>query len=129
MVEAENLGAERDMWPLPVQHQIPWAEGDAPHGESIDLNEYPVELLRLKKCRSFRADLLHKLTIILRAHGGYGMGHGVARASKILEVSPFTFLRWLKWEFAPRSRVSWERVDNLYEESIARLVADKLKKK
>ncbi|MEI6198081.1 MAG: hypothetical protein WCS42_27510 [Verrucomicrobiota bacterium] len=128
ILDAEQLGAERDVRAFPIQKVIPWAEGDEPFGESLDLNEYPVELLRLTKCRSFRADLLHKLTIILRAHGGSGRG-GITKAAKLLRVDIRTFGRWLRWEQAPCGRCYFEHIDNTYAEAIELLVAGRVKKK
>ncbi len=43
----------------------------------------------MKKCRSFRADLRHKLEIILRARGDWGQ-RGVSRASSRLGVTRHT---------------------------------------
>lgn len=123
-----ELGGARDALPIPAPELAPWAEGDAPHAEEIDLNEYPVELLKLKKCRSFRADLRHKLTLIIRAHGGYGR-RGVLRAAYALRVSRQTLNQWLRWEASPRSRNTFARIDNLYAEALEKLVAEKTKKK
>lgn len=126
MNEAELLGADRDCRPVPVGRVVPWAEGDLPHGEDLDLNEYPVELLKMKKCRSFRADLRHKLTIIIRAHGGYGHG-GLEGAAKSLRVTRQCVWLWVRWATSPRQRLMFERIDRLYSEGLETLVQEKLK--
>ncbi len=60
---------------------------------------FPSALRKLRKCRSFRADLRHKLEIIVRAHGGYGQGGTKIKEDACLErkekeSEPFlTFLR------------------------------------
>ena len=126
--DLEELGAEHDLFPPTQGEAIPWAPGDAPHGENLDLNEYPRELLRLKQCRSFRADLRHKLTVIIRAHGGVG-NRGVNNAAYALFTTRQTIGRWLRWDCAPAERVTWEKIDRLYAESIEKLVAEKTRKK
>lgn len=126
--ELADLGRSRDRWRKPEPHVTAWAPGDLPHGESLDLNEYAVTLLRLKKCRSFRADLAHKLAVIIRAAGGYGSA-GLTRAACLLRVSPRTLWTWMKWQNAPGQRMIWERVDRLYEEALELLVAAKVKRR
>lgn len=98
------------------------------HGESIDLNEYPTALRGLRKCRSFRADLQHKLSVIVRAQGGWGK-RGIWRASDRLSISRHTLRRWFKWETAPRTRLALERIDNAYEESLEILAKQLCKRK
>jgi hypothetical protein len=114
---------------LPPAAMTPWAEGDMPFSESVDLNEYPKQLLKLRQCRSFRADLRHKLEIIVRAHGGWGLG-GVRRAARALQVNRFTLRRWYQWVTVPRSRLLFERIDEAYDsalETLAKRVATKRK--
>lgn len=127
ILELGELGARHDKLPVPPPPKTPWAPGDMPHGEDLDLNEYPVELLRLRKCRSFKADLLHKLTIIIRAHGGYGR-NGLCRAARVLQVSRVSLWSWLKWRTAPAGRVTMERIDNRYADALEKLVAEKVKR-
>jgi hypothetical protein len=128
VVDLLELGADLDTRPLPDPDLKPWAPGDMPHAESVDLNEYPVELLKMKQCRSFRADLRHKLTVIIRAHGGYGH-RGVEGAAKRIGVSRITLWNWLRWMTSPRTRLHFEIIDNAYAEALETLVADKLKRK
>ncbi len=97
-----------------------------PHGQSVDLNEYPSLLKDMKKCRSFRADLRHKLEIIMRAHGGWGQ-RGVWRASSRLGVTRHTLRKWIKWQTSPRTRLMLETIDNAYEEAIEKLAQEALK--
>jgi hypothetical protein len=123
-----EIGAEHDARPVPTGRIVPWSEGDLPHGENIDLNEYPVELLKFKKCRSFRADLRHKLEIIIRAYGGYGH-RGVHRAARRLQCTRQSVMNWLRWDTSPRTRFLLERIDNAYAEAIEELVKTRLKKK
>jgi hypothetical protein len=128
LVDVVGLGDLHDKRPLPEPELAPWAPGDLPHGESIDLNEYPVELLKMKVCRSFRADLRHKLTLIIRARGGYG-NKGVTGAAERLGVRRQTVYQWLKWLTAPKTRLHLERIDNAYQEAVEQLVAEKLKRR
>lgn len=124
-----KLGSKNDARrKLPNRPLTPWADGDEPHGHTLDLNEYPVELLKLKKCRSFRADLRHKLTLIIRARGGYGWG-GLESTAKALGVSRWSILRWLRWDTCPRAVQLFSKIDNLYADSLEKLVAEKIKKK
>lgn len=128
--ELANLGKERDHREIPVGQVIPWAEGDMPPGESLDLNEYPSVLEGLKKCRSFRADLHHKLTIILRAHGGYGGRSGaITRVSEFLKVNNRRRVRrWLMWDSVPTRTRIFERIDNAYSDALELLAADKVRR-
>lgn len=113
------LAAVRGFPPLPAS---PWAPGETPHGQSVDLTEYPSALRRLRKCRSFRADLRHKLEIIVQAHGGWGTA-GVNLAAARLCVSRWTLRRWAAWQLAPGSRLAFERIDNAYDEALEALAA------
>ena len=112
---------------LPPQTVTPWAEGDEPHGQSLDLDEYPVALAKLTRCRSFRADLRHKLEVIVRAAGGWG-SRGVNRAADRLHVSRFTLRRWYLWRNVPRSRAALETIDNAYAEALESLAAKAVRK-
>jgi hypothetical protein len=126
--ELRELGEERDRRREPKSFTAQWAPGDEPFGESLDLNEYPAALLKMKKCRSFRADLLHKLQIIMRASGGYGAS-GLANAAKRLRVSRVSVWRWLTWRQVPSSLLAFERIDAAYSEALERLVAGGCQKK
>lgn len=106
---------------------VKWAPGDMPHGESTDLNEFPNEVLKLKICRSFRADLLHKLNLIVRSFGGTGNG-GVQRTAQRLRVGRHSLQRWRRWEGSPRTRLVFERIDNAYLEAIEKLATLACKK-
>lgn len=122
-----NLGRDLDdRRSIPLPTPTPWAEGDAPHWESIDLNELPNEVLRMKVCRSFRADLRHKLTLIIRANGGYGNG-GVYGACRRLGIQRMTMHRWLTWKTCPHERSRYEKIDSAYEEAVQLLTARKMK--
>lgn len=123
-----EIGAERDAKVLPTGRMVPWAEGDLPHGEDIDLNEYPIELLKFKKCRSFRADLRHKLTVIIRAHGGYGHG-GIVRTAERLNCTRQSVMKWIRWDSSPRLRLNFERIDNAYADAIETLVKERVQRK
>jgi hypothetical protein len=113
---------------LPPQTLTPWAAGDEPHGQSLDLDEYPSALARLTRCRSFRADLRHKLEVIVRAAGGWRK-LGVKTAAKRLGVSRFTLRRWYLWRNVPRSRSALETIDNAYAESLETLARQAVTKK
>src|ERR1051325_2047063 len=95
----DSLGQARDLCPIPLP-SIPWAEGDAPAHENLDLNEYAVLVLKPRPCRTFRADLLPKLQLIMRAPGRYGRG-GQIRAPSRRKVHRHTLRRWLSWKAAP----------------------------
>lgn len=120
--ELRELGEERDQQREPKSFTAEWAPGDEPFGESLNLNEYPVALLKMKKCRSFRADLYHKLTIIMRASGGYGSS-GLLNTAKRLRVNRTTMHAWLTWRRVPRDLLTFERIDAAYSEALERLVA------
>jgi hypothetical protein len=122
-----NLGDLGDRRPIPTPPMTPWAEGDEPLWESLDLNELPNEVLKMKVCRSFRADLRHKLTLIIRANGGYGSG-GVDGACRRLGIKRVAIHRWLNWIAAPEGRNTFERIDSAYEEAVQILVARKMAK-
>jgi hypothetical protein len=102
-----------------------------PYSETVDLNEYPKQLIKLRICRSFRADLLHKLQVIIRAHGGHRLG-GVKRAARALSVSRRTICRWLAYENVPSSVTQFKRIDDAYlsaTERLARRAASRRKYK
>ncbi len=112
---------------LPSAPVTAWAEGDMPRGESLDLEEYPATLLKLRKCRSFRADLRHKLEIIIRAHGGWGEG-GQRRAGEALRVHRHTIRAWYLWIQVPAGRLVFERIDNVYGAALETLALEASKK-
>jgi hypothetical protein len=66
--------------------------------------------------------------VIIRAHGGRGFG-GFWKAAKRLKVCRMTLHRWIEWEFTPRKREDWTRVDIAYEEAIETLAKEVLSKK
>jgi len=117
---------------LPPQTIAPWAEGDTPHCDTLDVKEVKSQLEGFLVCRSFRADMRHKLEIIIRAHGGYLHG-GLRRAAKRLHCSRWTLRRWYLWKTIPNARGQWETIDNAYIEGIEELAkqraADKRKRK
>ena len=102
----------------------PWAAGDLPHSLSIDLDEFPSVLRGLRKCRSFRADLRHKLEVIVRAHGGYGSG-GMRAAARRIGVHRHTFRRWAQWKAVPGNRAVFGRIDDAYDRALEVLAARK----
>ena len=112
---------------LPATLDGPWAPDDMPHAESVDLEEYPVILLGLSRCRSFRADLRHKLEIIVRAHGGHGNG-GQVRAARTLQVDRHTLWAWYSWHRVPAARWLFERIDNAYALSLEKLALEASKR-
>lgn len=113
--------------PAPIDEKG-WQPGDLPHAENIDLVEYPNEVLKMTVCRSFRADLLHKLEIIVRANGGAGE-QGVWRAASELGISRSTLGRWRTLRTYPGSRVMFETIDRVYSDSIQLLAQRKLRRK
>jgi hypothetical protein len=115
--------SEERLLPLPSS---PWGD-DPPYGESIDLDEFPSVLKGLRKCRSFRADLRHKLEIIVRAHGGYGLG-GMRLAARCLGVHRRTFRHWFYYRACPGSCAALESIDNAYEEALRKLAAMKCRR-
>lgn len=117
-----DLGKEFDLLPLPVPPMTPWAPGDEPHWESLDLNEYATRVRSLRKCRSFRADLRHKLHVIVRACGGYGQ-RGMWNAAYWLRTTRQALHAWLKWDRTPRFRDTWERIDARYADALELLAA------
>lgn len=113
---------------FPVVPPEPWAEGDLPHSRTVDLDEFPSALKDLRKCRSFRADMRHKLEIIVRAHGGYGSG-GMRHAARRLGVHRHTFRRWFQWKAVPATRSVYARIDDAYDRALEVLAARKTAKR
>ena len=125
--ELVKLGESADLIPPKPPEPIPWAEGDMPHAETLDLDEYSITLLKMTKCRSFRADFRHKLLIIIRAHKGYGRG-GCIRAAKRLHVSRVGFWQWFNFHSIPKTRLAFDIIDNAYQEALEMLVAAHVKR-
>ena len=101
----------------PPLHETQWADGDTPHAESVDLNEYPSVLKGIKKCRSFRVDMRHKLEIIVRSLGPWGSG-SLGRAARILRVTPAMFSAWVREEKWPGTKNVFDRIDNAYSDAL-----------
>lgn len=106
----------------------PWADGDIPFNESLDVEAYQTTADGIRKCHSFRADLLHKLRLIIEAHGGYGTS-GLSRAAQRLRIDRSTLRRWAQYIATPRTKCAFERIDSAYEEAIDKLAKALLKKK
>lgn len=126
LTDVVELGSLEDRRRFKEPQMTPWAPGDEPLWESINLDELANEVLKMKVCRSFRADLRHKLILIIRANGGYGK-LGLDNTAKLLRVHRVTLYRWLNWLQCPRWRNVFERLDSAYEEAVQILTAKKLK--
>lgn len=113
-------------WHVP-KPQAQWAEGDAPWCESMDLQEYPSVLKGITKCRSFAADLNHKLQILVKACGGWGNG-GVRRACQALRIDRSQFANWRYGKTSP-CRLTLQRIDNRYSEALEILAAQLVAKR
>lgn len=101
------------------QHDSPWAPGDEPYGLSLNPYEATVEELGIIKVRSFRSDLLHKLHVIMRAHGGWNW-QTTKFVSYKLKISVKAIDRWSTFKAHPTAS-KLEAIDRLYEESIGTL--------
>ena len=89
-------------------------------GPRIDLNKYPKVLAELRQCRSFALDLRHKLELIMKACGGRGHG-GLRKAGLRITNEPDRAGHWFLGRTVPGDRLTWERIDNVYEDAIEKL--------
>lgn len=105
----------------PPTFETPWAEGHSPHAQTLNPLECTVEELGAVRCRSFKADFLHKLLVILRAHGGWKYAVKDKVAAR-LGVSHRSFDRWIAGQNIPPSSL-FERIDNIYFESVDDIIA------
>ena len=96
-----------------------WAEpADVPYAETVDFDEVSIDELKLKRARSFRADLYHKLNILIRAFGG------ICAASRECHCHRTQFSRWLNGHDFPR----WNYlhvIDNRYALALEILIEKK----
>lgn len=93
-----------------------WGKDNVPYSHGLSVDEPFIEELGMKRCRSFRADLIHKLRVIQKAGGGTFRG-----AAYLLKVPAATFSSWINLEKAPRDRATFERIDTAYEGAIVKL--------
>jgi hypothetical protein len=96
-----------------------WGKDNIPYNESVDPEEPLVEELGIKRCRSFRADLLHKLRTIRRAHGGLDK-----EAAYAMKIPADRFSHWINLRQVPGTWAAFERIDSCYEYAIERLRLD-----
>jgi len=97
-----------------------WQPEDVPYCESVDFEEVHVEELDIKRARSFRADLLHKLNICIRAF------RTITATAKELRVHRCQVSRWLHCHTRP-APLALEVLDNRYQLAIEMLCAKKRK--
>lgn len=94
-----------------------WGPDNIPPGLSLGSDERLVPQLGFRRLCSFRANLVHKLNVIARAHGD-----SWETAAKALGVRACILRSWRGWKTAPGSRNMLMKIDTLYETAIERLV-------
>lgn len=96
---------------------------DVSYSEGVDFAEIPAASLNNNRCRSFRADILHKLKVIERAYGRKD-------AAFKLGVKTRALSEWMAFRSVPESRPQFDKIDSLYEISIEKLLLqDKTRKR
>lgn len=98
---------------------LPWGDGEVPRSHQLDFLEPTHPVLGHPVARSFRAALVHKIEVIISAHGGYGAG-GLRRAARALNVYIDTVSNFLHGRAVPTAAMS-HRVDECYIESLEKL--------
>jgi hypothetical protein len=93
-----------------------WGEDNIPEGLSLASDESVIPELGFRRLCSFRANLVHKLTVIARAHGGKW-----ENAAQALGVRSCILRSWRAWDSAPGSRNMLSKIDSLYETSLEKL--------
>ncbi len=94
--------------------------GDEPHGLSIDLKQYSIELLKIDRLPSFRAILAHKIEIIVRGYGG------AQKAAEALSCCRQRLSAWQAWRDTP-ARHNLILIDNVYALALELMAAAKAK--
>jgi hypothetical protein len=92
-----------------------WGAGNIPPGLSLEFEEIMLPELGIRKCRSFRADLVHKLNIICRVRGTW------AKTAKALGTRDCVVRAWRAWKACPGSMITLQRIDSEYEMAIEKL--------
>lgn len=97
---------------------LPDCQEDVFYCTTREFDEVTVEELNLKRARSFKADLLHKLNIMRRA---FGSRQEVARE---LGTNPATIWKWIAGKTWP-SKPFIDQIDNSYNLAIEILCQQK----
>lgn len=100
-----------------------WGEGNIPPGLSLEFEEKMIEELGMRKCRSFRADLVHKLNIICRVRGTW------EKTAKALGTRGCVVRAWRSWKACPGSMNTFQKIDSEYEMAIEKLALEARKNK
>lgn len=96
-------------------------DGPLGYSDCVDFEEVTIEELDMKRARSFRADLIHKLNIIHRAYGT------IDKAAHAIGVNEVTFDRWLGGRRTPYFRHQCA-IDDTYQLAIEMLIQAKREK-
>lgn len=88
---------------------------DVPYEETAKFSENTLPFWPFKRARSFRADMMHKLGVILRAYGTQ------REAAYALKIESYVFGRWMSMKAAPAGRAVYDRLDRTYEMALVRL--------
>lgn len=99
-----------------------WGEGNIPYSHSVEVEEPLVEELGMKRCRSFRADLHHKLRIIVRAVGT------AKKAAPLLGVGEDRLSCWFHLKAWPGDESTFQRIDSIYEFAVEKLRVERARK-
>lgn len=100
-----------------------WGEDNIPPGLSLEFEEKLIAELGIRKCRSFRADLVHKLNIICRVRGTW------EKTAKAIGTRGCVVRAWRAWKACPGSMITFQRIDSEYEMAIEKLAMDARKRK
>lgn len=100
-----------------------WGADNIPYSHSVDPEEPLIEELGMKRCRSFRADLHHKLRVIIRAYGT------AKKAATWIGVGEDRVSRWLHLRAWPGDERIMQKIDSCYEYSVEKLRVQNIKKK
>jgi hypothetical protein len=100
-----------------------WGRGNTPYNRSLTVEEPLLEELGIKRCRSFRADLHHKLRIIIKVDGTAKI------AARRIGVGEDRISKWLNLKAFPGRETTFLKIDSAYEYAVEKLRLQKLKKK
>lgn len=108
---------------LAMELREKWGDDNIPHNESYAFDEPMIEELGIRRCRSFRAEICHKLNIIARAAGTWD------QAARWLNATPFQVREWRAFRRVPGSRNTFAKIDSVYESALEMLKIEARKTK
>lgn len=114
-LEASQKVIQRAEAALNVKYDPP----DIPYEESVTTAEVPEAIPELAngfRCRSFRADFMHKTRVIISAFGG-----SIEKAAYEMKINHRTFRGWVDMDHVPTSRAMFDKLDRYYDLAIEKL--------